>query len=282
MIIPFPSIRTHLIAGCAWLACSGTACAATQADDFLAAREAFRAGDVIKLERYAKPLNDYVLEPYVAYWRLRLKAQRLIEKQNWAEAKVPLQRLVELYPQQKGGDAVYRQLATALRSLNEPAAEREVLTKWCEIDDEATEGYLRLMELATADKDWPTVARNSERYLAVNPLVPAPYRYLAQAAAETGDDSTAIVAWRTLLQLDVPERADGHFQLARLLHKRGDDVEARQQALLSLEETPRYREALKLLLELKRARRDTTSEPAPAESGELLRRLSPVSPGRQK
>ncbi len=216
------------------------------------------------------------------YWRLRLKAQRLIEKQNWAEAKVPLQRLVELYPQQKGGDAVYRQLATALRSLNEPAAEREVLTKWCEIDDEATEGYLHLMELATADKDWPTVARNSERYLAVNPLVPAPYRYLAQAAAETGDDSTAIVAWRTLLQLDVPERADGHFQLARLLHKRGDDVEARQQALLSLEETPRYREALKLLLELKRARRDTTSEPAPAESGELLRRLSPVSPGRQK
>ncbi len=75
MIIPFPSIRTHLIAGCAWLACSGTACAATQADDFLAAREAFRAGDVVKLERNAKSLNDYVLEPYVAYWRLRLRLE---------------------------------------------------------------------------------------------------------------------------------------------------------------------------------------------------------------
>ncbi|MEO6244143.1 MAG: tetratricopeptide repeat protein, partial [Opitutaceae bacterium] len=187
------------------------------------------------------------------YWILRLKAQRLIEQQKWEEAKLPMQRLVELYPQQKGGDAVYRQLASALRALNEPAAEREVLAKWCDVDDEAVEGYLRLIELAAADKDWPVVVRNSERYLAVNPLVPAPYRYLAQAAAAAGDDSAAIVAWRTLIQMDVPERADGHFQLARLLHKRGDNAEARQEALLALEETPRYRAALQLLLDLKRA-----------------------------
>ena len=57
------------------LACGGAACAATQADDFLAAREAFRAGDAIRLERQAKLLNDYVLEPYVAYWRLRLRLE---------------------------------------------------------------------------------------------------------------------------------------------------------------------------------------------------------------
>jgi soluble lytic murein transglycosylase len=42
-------------------------------DDFLAAREAFRIGDAARLERSAKNLNGYVLEPYVAYWRLRLR-----------------------------------------------------------------------------------------------------------------------------------------------------------------------------------------------------------------
>ncbi|MBC7796770.1 MAG: hypothetical protein H7Z37_07855, partial [Pyrinomonadaceae bacterium] len=134
----------------------------------------------------------------------------------------------------------------------------------------------RLMELGAAEKDWPTVARNSERYLAVNPLVPPPYRYLAQAAAGTGDDSAAVVAWSTLLQLDVPERADGHYQLASLLRKRGDDGEARRHALLALEETPRYRAALRLLLELSRARSDKVQEPAPAET------LLPLQPRQAK
>ena len=39
----------------------------------MAAREAFRVGDAIKLERYAKSLANYPLEPYAAYWRFRLR-----------------------------------------------------------------------------------------------------------------------------------------------------------------------------------------------------------------
>ena len=39
----------------------------------MAARAAFRAGDAVKLERYARSLRDHVLEPYVDYWRLRLR-----------------------------------------------------------------------------------------------------------------------------------------------------------------------------------------------------------------
>jgi tetratricopeptide (TPR) repeat protein len=202
----------------------------------------------------AEKLAEWEKENPDNYYLLRVKAQRLVEQQKWAEAKVPLQRLIELYPQQKGSDSVYRTLAAAMRSLNDTAGEREVLKKWVEIDDEAPDGYLRLMELAAAEKDWETVSRNSERYLGVNPLVPPPYRYLAQAAAATGDDSSAVVAWRTLIQMDVPERADGHYQLASLLHKRGDDIEARRHALMALEETPRYRAALRLLSDIHRAR----------------------------
>ncbi len=204
------------------------------------------------------------------YWVLRLEAQRLMEQQKWAEARAPLQRLVELYPQAKGPDSVYRSLAAAHRALGDTAAERATLQRWAEVDDEATEGYLRLMELAAADGDWETVSRNSRRYLAVNPLVPPPYRYLAQAAAALGDDSTAIVAWRTLLQLDVPERADGHYQLARLLRKRGDEAEARRHLLMALEETPRFRDALGLLLDLDRTRAARNAE-APAPEVELPR-----------
>ena len=44
-----------------------------QDDDFLAAREAFRTGDAARVERYAQRLKGYILEPYVAYWRLRMR-----------------------------------------------------------------------------------------------------------------------------------------------------------------------------------------------------------------
>jgi len=57
--------------GVALLLGAGGACA-SQDDDFLAAREAFRAGDVVRFERAAKSLDNYVLEPYIAYWRLRM------------------------------------------------------------------------------------------------------------------------------------------------------------------------------------------------------------------
>jgi tetratricopeptide (TPR) repeat protein len=200
------------------------------------------------------------------YAMLRVKAQKLIDQQKWAEAKVPLQRLIELYPDQKGAETAFRPLAAALRALNDTAGEIEVLKKWVAVDDEAPDAYLRLMELSAAEKDWPTVARNSERYLAVNPLVPPPYRYLAQAATATGDDSAAVVAWRTLIQLDVPDRTDAHFQLAQVLHRRGETSEARRHALLALEETPRFREALRLLLELSRVPVDKVKDPAAPET----------------
>ena len=184
------------------------------------------------------------------YWLLKLRAGQLMEAKKFAAAMPVLAHLVDLYPSQKGADTAYRPLAAALQALGDKASERRLLTTWAAVDDEAPDAYLRLMELAADDKDWPAVTRNAERYLNVNPLVAPPYRYLAQASTETGDGPTAIVAWRTLLQLDPPDPADAHYQLARLLKEHGDTTEAYRQTLQALEEAPRYREALKLLLAL--------------------------------
>jgi soluble lytic murein transglycosylase len=40
--------------------------------DFIAARDAYRAADAVRLERIAPRLKGYLLEPYVEYWRLKL------------------------------------------------------------------------------------------------------------------------------------------------------------------------------------------------------------------
>ncbi|HEX6063430.1 MAG TPA: hypothetical protein VFZ04_04370, partial [Longimicrobiales bacterium] len=61
------------LAGALLTLASAPAWAAGQDDDFLAAREAFRAGDAARVDRYAQRLKGYILEPYVAYWRLRMR-----------------------------------------------------------------------------------------------------------------------------------------------------------------------------------------------------------------
>lgn len=197
------------------------------------------------------------------FWVLRFRAAEAADEQDWPKARAALERLVELYPTHKGEGTAYRPLVEAVRAMGDTQAEREILRRWVEIDDEAPDAYLRLMELAAGDEDWPTVKKNVERYLAVNPLVAPPYRYLARAGAATGDDLAATTAWRTLIALDAPDPAGSHFQLAQALHRRGQAAEARRHVLLALEETPRYREALRLLVELQ-PREPTTVPPAAA------------------
>ncbi len=49
---------------------------ADQDADFLAAHDAFRAGDAVKLERFAKRLKNTPLEVYAGYYRLRLNLEK--------------------------------------------------------------------------------------------------------------------------------------------------------------------------------------------------------------
>ncbi len=178
-----------------------------------------------------------------------------------------LEHFLALDPSQIGADSAYLQLAAVHRALGEDAGERAALTKLAERDDNATDSYLRLMELARLARDWPAVEHFAGRFLAVNPLVVPPYRYLAEAAEEQGEIAQAIAADRTELLLGAPDPAAVHFQLARLLH-RSNDPEARRQVLQALEDAPRYRAALALLLEIDRpvASAGPASQPGPDQA----------------
>jgi len=121
------------------------------------------------------------------------------------------------------------------------------------------------MELDSASQDWTNAVRNAERFLAVNPLVPQPHRYLARASEELGKTETAIGCYETLLLLDPPDPADVHFRLARLLQKTGKP-EAKRHVLQSLEEAPRFLEAHRLLLEIRAAGKEGGESPAKATS----------------
>ena len=183
------------------------------------------------------------------FYALVEQATQLVREKKFTEAKAPLEKLLDLYPDQTGSDSPYAMLAEVHQALGETNAERQTLARWAERDDEAAKACLRLMELDAAAQDWKAVELNALRYLAVDPLVAPPYRFLAEAAERTGDIPTAIQAYRTWLQLDPLDPADMHFHLAELLHRTGDP-EARLHVLQALEEAPRHRAALRLLLEI--------------------------------
>lgn len=196
-----------------------------------------------------KPGNFYVLDD---------AARRAVASKDWEAALPPLRKLVESFPEHAGSDSAYPLLARVHRQLGQTNEERRVLVLLAERDHEAADAYLRLMELSAAAQDWPEVLRNARRFLAVNPLVPAPYRWLAQAAEATGDNETALQAFQALILLDPPNPADAHYQVARLL-KGKDPAGARRHVLLALEEAPRHRKALRLLLDLQP--RDAAPQP---------------------
>jgi tetratricopeptide (TPR) repeat protein len=201
----------------------------------------------------------------------RRLAARLVVEEKWPQAREVLEQLKAVYPEYVGPDNPYLLLAIVDRRLSDHVAERKVLEELAMRDGDSIAAYLRLMEVDEAAGDWPGVAKNAQRFLAVNPLVPTPHRQLARAAEKTGQRDLALAAYRALALLDDTDPAEVHYHLARLLRDAGKPREARREVLRSLEDAPRFREAHQLLLDL--------IEPAPAANASPPRPL-PTEPKR--
>jgi len=218
----------------------------------------------------AQSFEDWVKSHPTNFWAMTYQAEKFMEEKEWAKARPVLEKLVELYPDSVGGDSAYPSLAAVYRSLSETNLERQILARYAAIDDEAADAYLRLMELEESSGNWKELGQNAQRFLAVNPLTPAPYRYLLTASEKTGNVHEGIGACRALLELDPPDPAETHYQLAKLLHQTGDPG-ARRQVLMALEEAPRYRAAQRLLLEIGGSPQQTVTPPSTADPNPQLR-----------
>lgn len=198
--------------------------------------------------------------------RQRLAA-RLVSERKWPEAKAVLLELKALYPEYTAADNVYMLLASVYRHMSALTEEHAVLEELAQRDGNAWPAYLRLMELDEAAGNWEGVATNTQRFLAVNPLTAAPYRYLARAAEHLARRDEAIAAYRGLSLVDETDPADVHYHLAKLLSQAGKQDEARREVLKSLEDAPRFLASHRLLLELidtATAKRPGTNRPAAA------------------
>lgn len=185
------------------------------------------------------------------FYLLGHRARQLVKERKWEEAKPICEELIRLCPDRADGDAnPYSLLASCHRELEEFTEEREVLEVLARISNDAYDVYLRLIELGEEAEDWEAVRTNAERALAVNPLLPRPYRHLALVAETLDRESAAVESWETLLKLNPEDPAEAHFHLARLL-KQNEIGQAKRHLLMALEEAPRFRQAHRLLLDWK-------------------------------
>jgi tetratricopeptide (TPR) repeat protein len=184
---------------------------------------------------------------------LKQLAMQQVRDRKFEQAIETAKHLRDIFPNDIQPQNAYDLLAVAYRGLADVEAEREALEALASRDDSAIDAYLRLMEIAESKQDWEAVAKNAHRMLAVNPLVAAPHRYLAKAAANLNRRDEAIRANEALLKFDTTDVAETHYRLATLLREDSKADAARRHALMALEEAPRYLAAHKLLLELSRA-----------------------------
>ena len=193
---------------------------------------------------------------------LRRYAGQLIEQSRWADAQPVLEKMIELCPDYVGSGNPYEPLAAIYRRSGDAPRERAALENVASRKGDAADAFLRLMELAQSADDSEAVLLNADRMLATNPLVPAPHRYLGEAAERLGKTDRAIAAYRALLEMDPADPAEMHFRLARNLHQAGASQEAQRQVLMALEEAPRFQDAHRLLLSIVEEQQGPAEKPA--------------------
>lgn len=178
---------------------------------------------------------------------LNQEAGQAIKEERWESARDALWQILEICPEMK---STYPLLAQCHRKLDEPAEELNMLEKYAAMEADSVELFTRLLEIYSADGEWGKVKSTARKMLALNPLLPSPYRFLAVAAEQTHDDKATVESLTALARMDPLDAADVHYRLASALFREQRLAEAKDEIVRSLERAPRYRAAYDLLLKI--------------------------------
>ncbi|MBG87799.1 MAG: hypothetical protein CMO80_12975 [Verrucomicrobiales bacterium] len=213
------------------------------------------------------------------YYLLTKQANEALKAENYDEAEIHINKLLEELPDYTGSDSPLWLKSQLHYGREEYDDERRTLKKLALIDGDSLVVYKRLIEIETERNNWTSVKRNAERHLAVHPLIPAPHRFLAIASERTDDKPGAIAAWETVLHFEPAAPARVYYRLARL-HE--DPKLAKRNVLMALEEAPRYREAHAFLLDLNRPKPKPEAKPEKKkEPAKPVAKKKPAAPEKK-
>ena len=207
-------------------------------------------------------------------------AQALIAAGREAEAVGPLEDLVRWGAITGAAGGPLEMLAETYGKLGQLDKQRRALEKLITLSDDALPALKQLAEFAQQEEDWAALADYARKILAVHPLLPTGHESLATAADRLENPVDAVTALTALTQFDPVDPAGLDYRLAAAHANAGDRQQATRHVIAALDEAPRYRDALRLLLELvepdaEKAAAASDEPPADAEAN------APVEPNAE-
>lgn len=183
-------------------------------------------------------------------WGLTRLAEGLVAAERYQEAIEPLQSLVRLGVATGERGGTFDLLAKAYDKLQRRDAEQQSLMQVIELTDDALPALNRLAKFAREREDWDSLAKLSHQILDIQPLTSFGHEQLAIALERLGKHNDAIRPLKKLTLCEPADPASIDYRLAVAYHSVGNFEESKRHILAALQEAPRYRNALRLLLEL--------------------------------
>lgn len=185
-----------------------------------------------------------------ADWTKQLRELAALVKDGKTDEVIAKGKALEpLYPDYVEAGNVYSFIADACIKKGNKACAIEELGRYSKIggrDPETVKQYAKLLDEAGRKKE---AAAALQRLTYIYPQDTELHERLGTLSFENGDPATSVREYRALVGMNPIDQAGAHYNLAKALKAVGQNDEAREEAVLSLEAAPNYRPAQKLLLE---------------------------------
>lgn len=184
-------------------------------------------------------------------WRNRLKELAEAAKaKNWDEVLAKGDAVRKLYPDYVEGANPYEFIAEAHIAKGDKKAAAQVLTEYEKIGGRNPEALKELASLQQEAGDAKDAAATLESINYIYPVDEDLHRKLCDLLFDLKDATTDVRECSAVLAMHPLDQASAQFNVARAYFAAGNQNEARNHLLASLELAPGYRPAQKLLLQL--------------------------------
>jgi tetratricopeptide (TPR) repeat protein len=192
-----------------------------------------------------------IADAHAGKYDLQLAVGRaLIARGAKDQARKVLERAAPLVPQTMGDESALALLAGLSQERGDVDAALEQLDAVVKESHTAIESARKLMTLGRQASQPARARAGAERVLTLDPFDGAAHAEVGRAALAAGDIPAAISALERGLALRPADVVTQHTDLAEAYLRAGRPDDARKQAILALEQAPRFERAQELLLQI--------------------------------
>jgi tetratricopeptide (TPR) repeat protein len=184
-----------------------------------------------------------------SYWGVLGLCRALIQEEKWQSALPIAEKLTKILPGNQSSSIGHTLLARIYHRLEQTDNQRQALVEIENRTSDSLDVLLQLIEIDLQKNDSKSVLAWCNRVLEIDPMRSSVHETRAAAAESLERWSEAVNSLKAIIALDPIDAAVIHYRLAVSLLALDKNDEAKRHLLMALEESPRYREALALLLE---------------------------------